>query len=275
MCGWGTFAKVVMIGILRSLWAYRGFVLGSVKREFQLKYRNSMLGAAWTVINPVAMIFVYTVIFSKVMKAKLPGDDKSFAYSIYICSGLLSWGLFTEIVTRSQTVFIENANLLKKVSFPRPCLPVVTVLNAIVNFAIVFGLFTVFLIFTGNFPGWRYLALIPVFAILVAFSLGLGVTLGVLNVFFRDVGLLFGIVLQFWFWFTPIVYPISILPAVARDLLVYNPMAGLLGACQRILVSGQWPDWASLLPVSILALGLCLFSWRLFRRRSGEMVDEL
>jgi len=264
-----------MASFFRNMWAYRGFVLGSVKREFQLKYRNSMLGAAWTVINPLAMIFVYTMIFSKVMQAKLPGENRSFAYSIYICAGLLSWGLFTEIATKAQTVFLENANLLKKISFPRSCLPVVTVLNAVLNFAIIFSLFSGFLIITGNFPGWSYLALIPVLIIMIAFSVGLGVMLGVLNVFFRDVGLLFGIVLQFWFWFTPIVYPISILPNFARRLLVYNPMAGIMAACQQVLVSKQWPDWNSLIPVSLLAMALCLFSWRLFRKRSGEMVDEL
>jgi lipopolysaccharide transport system permease protein len=212
--------RTAMVGVLRTIWTYRGFILGSVKREFQLKYRNSVLGAAWTVISPLAMIFVYTVIFSKVMRAKLPGEDKAFAYSIYICSGLLSWGLFTEVVTRSQTVFLEHANLLKKLSFPRICLPIVTVLNALLNFAIVFSLFSGFLAVTGNFPGWVYLALAPVLAILIAFSIGLGVTLGVLNVFFRDVGLLFGIVLQFWFWFTPVVYPVTILPDFARRLLV-------------------------------------------------------
>jgi lipopolysaccharide transport system permease protein len=264
-----------MVSILKSIWAYRGFVMGSVRREFQLKYRNSMLGAAWTVINPLAMIFVYTVIFSKVMQAKLPGETGSFAYSIYVCAGLLSWGLFTEIVTRTQTVFLENANLLKKLSFPRPCLPIITVLNAMLNFAIVFSLFSIFLVLTGNFPGWSYLALAPVLAILITFSVGLGIMLGVLNVFFRDVGLLFNIVLQFWFWFTPIVYPTSILPGFARGMLVYNPMAGIIAAGQHILVAKQWPDWSSLLPVSILALALCLFSWRLFRKRSGEMVDEL
>lgn len=259
----------------KNLWAYRGFILGSVKREFQLKYRNSMLGAAWTVINPLAMIFVYTVIFSQVMQAKLPGANSSFAYSIYLCSGLLIWGLFAEIVTRSQTVFLENANLLKKLSFPRICLLIITALNALLNFSIIFSLFTVFLIVSGNFPGWIYLALIPVFMILIAFSVGLGVMLGVLNVFFRDVGQLFGVILQFWFWFTPIIYPASILPDFARHFQVFNPMAVITAACQQILVTGLWPDWKSLSLIAILAVLLCIFGWHLFRKRSGEMVDEL
>lgn len=265
----------MMVSFFKNLWAYRGFILGSVKREFQSKYRNSMLGAAWPVINPLAMIFVYTVIFSRVMRVKLPVANSSFPYSVYLCSGVLPWGFFAEIVNRSQTVFLENANLLKKLSFPRICLPIITVLNAVLNFSIVFSLFTIFLIISGNFPGWSYLALLPVFIILIAFATGLGIALGTLNVFFRDVGHLVGVILQFWFWFTPVVYPVSILPDFARRLLIFNPMAGIIAACQQILVLGQWPDLVSLSPVALLAVILCFFSWRLFRKRSGEMVDEL
>jgi lipopolysaccharide transport system permease protein len=261
--------------MLRSLWAYRGFVLGTVQREFQLKYRNSLLGAAWTVLNPLAMIVVYTVIFAQVMRARLPGVDSTFAYSIYLCAGVLTWGLFAEITSRAQNVFIENANLLKKLSFPRLTLPISVVATACLNFGIVFGLFTAFLIVTGNFPGLAYVALVPVLAIHVAFSIGLGICLGVLNVFFRDVGHFFAILLQFWFWFTPIVYPASVLPASVRPLMNLNPLAHFAAAYQAILVRGEVPDWASLLPVALLAAALCLLAYRLFRKRSGEMVDEL
>lgn len=264
-----------MGNMLKSLWAYRGFILGSVKREFQSKYRNSLLGAAWTIINPLAMIIVYTVIFSQLMRAKLPGIDSTFAYSIYLCAGVLTWGLFAEIVTRAQNTFLEHANLLKKLSFPRLCLPVTVVANALLNFFIVFSLFSVFLLVSGNFPGLVYLAMIPVLAILVAFAIGLGISLGVLNVFFRDVGQFFGIIIQFWFWLTPIIYPISILPESVRSLMVYNPMASLMTAFQDILVTGQWPVWQSLLPITILAVALCVLGMHLFRKHAGEMVDEL
>src|SRR5690606_31107725 len=144
-----------------------------------------------------------------------------------------------------------------------------------VNFAIIFGLFTVFLIISGNFPGWPFAAMLPVLLIQTAFSIGLGMVLGVLNVFFRDVGQLFGVVLQFWFWLTPIVYPITILPERVQALMAFNPMVPLMTAYQTILVHGQWPDWISLWPITVLALALCVWAMRLFRKRSGEMVDEL
>jgi lipopolysaccharide transport system permease protein len=261
--------------MLAPLWAYRGFILGSVKREFQSKYRNSMLGAAWTVINPLAMIVVYTVIFAQVMRARLPGVDSTFAYSIYLCAGVLTWGLFAEITGRAQNIFLEHANLLKKLSFPRLCLPVVVILNGMLNFFIIFGLFSIFLLITGNFPGWSYIALIPLLAIQIAFAIGLGITLGVLNVFFRDVGQLFGVVLQFWFWLTPIIYSVTLLPESMRSMMAYNPMAALMAGYQTILVNGQWPQWQSLWLVTLLAGLFCVLGLRLFRNHAGEMVDEL
>ena len=263
------------MSMFRAIWAYRGFIRESVKREFQIKYRNSLLGATWNVINPLAMILIYTVIFVQVMRAKLPGVDSTFAYSIYLCAGVLTWGLFAEITGRAQNTFLENANLLKKLSFPRFCLPVVLVVNAALNFSIIFGLFTMFLIVSGNFPGLAYLAVLPLLAILLAFAIGLGMTLGVLNVFFRDVGQFFGIFVQFWFWLTPIVYPVSILPSGLQNILAYNPMTPLMAGFQVVLVSGRWPQWSTLLYPAVLGVLLCLLGMHLFRVHAGDMVDEL
>lgn len=261
--------------MLRSIWSYRGFVFGSVRREFNARYSQAMLGAAWSILSPLAMILVYTVIFAQVMSAKLPGVDSTFAYSIYLCAGVLTWGLFSEITARSQNMFLEQANLIKKISFPRICLPLIVVLSALVNFSIVFGLFTAFLVATDNFPGVVYFAIFPVLAIQVLFSIGLGMIVGILNVFFRDVGQFFAIAVQFWFWLTPVVYPASIVPEAVRDALMVNPLAPLIGAYQTILVAGSAPDWSTLVYPSVLALLLCVFALRLFRKRSGEMVDEL
>ena len=264
-----------MKSLILPIWNYRGFIIGSVKREFQLKYRNSLLGVAWTIIQPLAMIVVYTVIFSRLMHSKLPGVESMFGYSIYLCVGVITWGYFAEIVGRAQNVFIENANLLKKLSFPRLCLPVTLVLNATLNFSIIFSLFIIFLLISGDFPGRVFLAMFPLLVIQVLFAIGLGITLGVLNVFFRDIGQLFGVVLQFWFWLTPVVYPVSILPPAVKQLMQLNPMASLIGAYQQILVHKQWPDWSSLWLVTLLSVLLCIWALRLFRKHSGELVDEL
>jgi lipopolysaccharide transport system permease protein len=260
---------------LRTLWACRGFILSSVQREFQSRYRNSLLGVVWMVINPLAMITVYTVIFSQIMQARLPAVEGKFAYSIYLCAGILTWGLFAEIVTRAQNVFIENANLIKKLNFPRSCLPVIVILSALLNFAIILAIFLAFLALCGQFPGWSIWALLPTLGILVFLGIGLGMVLAIFNVFFRDVGQLSGIVLSFWFWGTPIVYPVSILPEAIVRLMRFNPMATLTGICQHLFLTGTVPDLSGLLPVLALTILLCLFGVHLFRRRLGEMVDEL
>lgn len=264
-----------MKSTLQALWAYRSFIFGSVQREFQVRYQKSLLGATWAILNPLAMILVYTVIFSQIMRARLPGLDPTFGYSIYLCAGLLTWGLFSEIANRAQSMFIEHANLLKKINFPRFCLPIIVVSSALLNFFIIFGLFVIFLLVSGNFPGWPFVALVPVLAVLIIFAISLGIILGVLNVFFRDVGQGFGIVLQFWFWLTPIVYSASILPTGLQPWMVLNPMTSLMTAFQGILAEGRWPDWSSLLPVTLLSAGLCVLSLRLFRQRAGEIVDEI
>lgn len=259
----------------KSLWAYRGFILGSIKREFQLKYRNSLFGGIWAVLNPLAMIFVYTLVFSRVMNAKLPGVDGTFSYSIYLCSGVLTWNFFAEIIGRSQNMFLENAGILKKLAFPRLCLPAVVVGTALLNFAIIFSLFSIFLLLTDSFPGIVYLAVFPLIAILIMFASGLGMILGVLNVFFRDVGHFFGIFLQFWFWLTPVIYPITIIPNGFRSFIEWNPMTPIIGGFQAILVQGKHPDWQSLWFVALLAILLCFLGFGLFRKHAGDMVDEL
>ncbi|MCE4067933.1 MULTISPECIES: ABC transporter permease [Pseudomonas] len=261
--------------MLGSLWAFRGFVISSIRREFQARYRNSLLGALWTVLNPLAMILVYTLVFSQLMRSRLPGVDNHLAYGFYLCAGFLVWGLFTEITGRSQSMFLDNANLIKKLSFPRICLPTVVIGTALVNFAITFVLFLLIISAAGAFPGPALIALLPLLAIMLAFAAGLGMLLGVLNVFFRDVGQLFGIVVQFWFWLTPIVYPIAILPSYIRPLVEINPMTPLVGAFQAVLVYQRWPDWASLWSPLLISILLCGVGLLLFRARSGEMVDEL
>lgn len=260
---------------LSDIYRFRGFILGSVKREFASRYRNSMLGATWLFLQPLAQILVYTLIFANVMRSRLAGVDTTFGYSIFLCAGVLTWGVFTEIVGRCQNMFIDNANLLKKLSFPRIALPVIVVFSACVGFAIIFGLFSGFLLISGNFPGWAYLALAPVLLVQILFALGLGMIIGVLNVFFRDVGQLFGIVLQFWFWLTPIVYPLSTLPAWAQKLVMLNPMTPIILAYQGILVRGELPQWQQIASVFGLSLLLCFLGLLLFRKHAGEMVDEL
>lgn len=273
----GSFLQLAFkpVATFLSLWRYRDYVVSSVTREFQARYQDSILGGAWTVLSPLAMILIYTLVFSQIMQTRIPGIESPFAYSIFLMAGLLPWGLFAEILTRGQNMFLLNANLLKKVNLPKICLPAIVVGSGLANFLIVFILFHAFLIWTNNFPGWVTLSVIPVLALQIFLALGLAILLGVLNVFFRDVGQFFGIFIQFWFWLTPIVYSISIIPEAFQSWLAWNPMTPIVMAYQTIYMQQQLPDWSGLLTPLIFALVLNLVAYRLFQRRSAEMVDEL
>ncbi len=264
-----------MLSLLMAIIRYRGFITGAVKRDFQARYRTSMLGAVWLVIQPLAMITVYTLIFSEVMKSKLPGVAGQYSYSIYICSGLLLWGFFSEICGKGTSLFIDNANLLKKVSFPRITLPVILVLTSLINFAIIFSIFLVFLVAVGDFKVIQLFLMVPVIITTLALAAGMAMVLAVLNVFFRDIGQLINIVLQFWFWFTPIVYPLQIIPEWARGFVEMNPMAITVGGMHDIFVNNQAPHWIPLFYVLMLGFILMMLGLYLFRRHSGDMVDEL
>ena len=263
------------MGMLSAAWKYRGFIWGSVVREFHSKYSQSMLGMAWMVIHPAALIVVYTVIFSEVMNARLPGASGGLSYSIYLCAGLLTWGLFSDISGRSLNMFIENGNIIKKINFPRVVLPLIVVASGLINFSIIFSLFFIFLIFSGEWPGWSFFWVFVIIAVELLLAIGLGLVLGVLNVFFRDVGQFFGIILQFWFWLTPIVYPSNILPMPLRDVLYWNPMTVLTVNYQQLFLHKQPPDLINMWWPFFLGCALCVFGMELFRRHAGDMVDEL
>ena len=264
-----------LAGRLTALWAYRGFVLGMVARDFRGRYLGSVLGASWAVLNPLAQILIYTLIFSQVMRARLPNIQDTLAYSLYLCAGLLTWNYFVEVLLRSQTVFLEQANMLKKVSFPRITLPSYVFLSATVNFSIILGLFLAFLLVSGRWPGWVLVALVPLVLVQQLLAVGLGLVLGVTNVFFRDVAQAVGVGLQFWFWLTPIVYPLSTVPEGVRNLITWNPLYALVASYQRIIVEHQWPVWSQLWLACVMAVVVAVTSEAVFRHLAGPMVDEL
>lgn len=267
-----------MLELLRALWDHRGFVRGSIRREIATQYRGSLLGATWVLIGPLALILIYTLVFSQLMRSRLPSVDSAFGYSVYLCAGLLPWTYFSESITRLQAVFIANGNLMKKAMFPRICLPVIALGTATFNFAVIGTLFVVFLIVSGEFPGPVLVAALPALAVQIALAAGLGMLFATVNVFFRDVGQGVTLALQFWFWLTPIVYPASTLPGWAQSMLAWNPMTVVVSHYQAVVLYRRLPDagsWLPLAAVACLALATLWLGMRTYRRRVGELVDEL
>jgi lipopolysaccharide transport system permease protein len=264
-----------MLGIIESAWRFRFFITSSIRTELRIKFVRSRLGGLWMILNPLAQVLIFAFILSAVLSAKLPGIDNRYAYAIYLMSGTLGWSLFSEIVTRCLTLFIDNGNILKKLAFPRIALPLIVVGSALVNNILLFV--AVLLIFgvLGHMPGEALLCLPLLMLITVAFALGVGLIFGVLNVFMRDIGQVVPVILQFIYWFTPVVYMANIIPEEYRSWLALNPLIPLITSYQDVLLYNRAPEWGGLAVTSVVAVLALVFSLILFRKASPEMVDQL
>lgn len=258
-----------------AAWRYRQFVLASIKGEFRNRFARSRLGAAWFVVHPLAQSAIFAIMLSEVLGARLPGAGNKAAYPIYLLSGMAAWHLFSEILNRSLTVFIDNASALKKIAFPRVCLPLIIWGSALVNHALLLGAMTVVCLAFGHYPSPAWLAL-PIGILLISmFAFGLGVIAGIFNVFSRDVAQVFGVLLQLWFWMTPVVYPVESIPLEYRWLVNMNPLYPLVRIYQDALLYHRWPDLSLLLPPALMVAALVAASFAVFRRASPELVDAL
>lgn len=227
------------------------------------------------VINPLAQVAIYALILSNVLAAKLPGIDNQYAYALYLTSGILAWSLFAEIIGRCLTLFIDNGNLMKKMLFPRITMPMIVVGSCLLNYTLLFLAVLVVFALLGHIPGWQVIWIIPLTAAIVALGVGIGLVLGVMNVFVRDVGQVVPIVIQALFWFTPIVYPIEIVPDGLRRVIEYNPMVPIVSAYHDVLVFGNEPEVQQVAITAAVAIGLMLLGLFMFRRAAPEMVDAL
>ncbi|MFZ6745773.1 ABC transporter permease [Undibacterium sp. JH2W] len=264
-----------MKAVLISLWHYRHFILSSIKAEFSGRFARSKLGALWMILNPLAQATIFAIVLSEVLASKMPNTDSKSAYAIYLMAGMSAWGLFSEIITRCTTVFIDYSNTLKKIAFPRLCLPLIVGGSALLNHLLLLAAIAVVFLFFGHMPTLAWLILPIGMLLIVMFAFGLGIVLGLLNVFSRDVGQVMGIVLQLWFWFTPVVYQSNALPKQFTAMLSLNPMTALVKIYQNAMLYGTTPVWADLLTPFLLSAGLFIFSFWIFRRASADLVDAL
>ncbi|API86348.1 ABC transporter permease [Francisella uliginis] len=260
---------------LISIWLYRGFIISSIKRELSAAFARSKLGGLWTIVNPLAQVLIYALILSNVLSAKLPSIDNKYAYAIYLMAGTLAWNLNNELISRGLNIFTSNAGMLQKMNFPKIILPCIAFGSAIMNSILLFFAIMIIFFLLGHGFNLTVFWLIPLTLLVGLLGLGLGMIVGVLNVFLRDIGQFIPIVLQVWFWFTPIVYPEKIIPEKYRELLLLNPMYPVVDAYHNVLVYGVRPHLLSLLCLALFSLLLLVFALFLFKRSSAEMVDVL
>ncbi len=263
-----------MSSLIAAAWRYRGFITSSVVNDFRSRVVRSRLGALWIVLQPLAQALIFAIVLSNVLAAKLPGIDNRFAFAVYLLSGMLCWSVFAEIVQRCLTVFIENASLLKKMQFPRVSLPLVTVGTSFVSNVILLVVVLVLIPILGVELTPALLWFPVLLLITVALATGIGLLLGTLNVFARDVGQVMLVVMQFWFWMTPVAYPANIVPDSFKAVLEANPVASLVMGYHDIFLYGRAPQHSLVYPAAIALVSLAL-SFFVFRRASAEMVDAL
>ncbi|MEP4485951.1 MAG: ABC transporter permease [Halioglobus sp.] len=261
--------------MLRALWQYRYFVISSIRSEFSSRFARSKLGGLWAVFNPLAQVAIYALILSNILQAKMTGIESAYSFAIYLTAGMLAWNLFSEIVSRCLNVFIANGNLIKKAMFPKIVLPAIAVGTALLDNIMLFFSILVIFALLGHTPTANVIWLPFLILCTIALSVGIGLILGIFNVFVRDIAQVVPIFLQVGFWFTPIVYPLSIIPESYRQYLYFNPMYPLVKGYQDVLVFGVAPVTAHILAVMLVSTCLLLLGFFLFTRANEEMADVL
>lgn len=263
-----------------ALYRYRMLIYNLVLRDLKSRYRNSVLGFVWSLLNPLAMMVVFTVVFSVLMP-----NNQIDNYPIFLLCGLLPWNFFTATIMTGANSIVANGNLVKKVFFPREVLPLATVLANLVNFLLALVvLFAVLLVFRMPWSPWLFL-LPVVILIQTAFSLGIVFLLSTMQVYYRDTLIVLDVVLLAWFFLTPVFYSTNILPAtytlagvelpVSRLMYTLNPMASLINMYRDILYWGYRTDPDFFWRTSITAFGILAIGYWVFTRHSGDFGEEI
>jgi lipopolysaccharide transport system permease protein len=262
--------------LLRSAWDYRYFILSSIKVEFKGRFARSRLGGLWVIIHPLIQAAIFAIVLGQLLSGRLPDmADNKLAYPIYLLAGTLAWNLFAEVITRCLTVFIDNASLLKKLVFPKICLPLIVSGSALVNNLFLFAGILVIVMMMGFVPGVHLIWIPALTLINLALALGIGLIMGTLNVFMRDIGQVVPVILQLGFWFTPIVYSSNIIPGPLQGWIRLNPMYWVVQGYHNAILYNRPPSWLPLLCISVLAILLLGIAMGLFKRASSEIVDAL
>ena len=265
-------------------------LLGNLtQRELRGKYKRSALGWAWSLINPLALALIFTFVFGVVFKSRLEATGNSdlggiAAYPLFLLAGLLPWAFLSNGITGSIGALVANANLVKKVYFPREILIGANVLSWVVSLLIELMVLGVALLVFGNV----WLQFLPILVVVIAlqtvFVTGIGLLLAILNVYFRDVQHFVGIGLQLWFYATPVIYPITLLGNIAdREFLgvslltLYklNPMTAFVEMYHQMLFYLQFPSWQLFVYAALVSFATLAFGLFVFKKLEPRLAEEL
>ena len=269
-----------VLGRLRELWTYRELIRNLVVRDLKVRYRNSVLGIVWSWANPLLMMLVFTVVFNFLF---IRSDLEH--YHVFLLSALLPWQFFSQSVTEATNSIVGNAHLIKKVYFPREVLPISILLSNLVNFVIALPVFFGLALVSGaRITPWAFLLPIPVF-VQMAFALGMCLILATLNVFYRDTRIILSVLMQAWFFLTPVFYPITqigqekTILGITFDAQLWlrrlNPMASVIASYRDLLYRGTYTGLDFLLRTAVTSLIVLALGYAVFLRYSPRFGEEV
>ncbi len=254
---------------LADLWKYHELLYFLVWREVKVRYKQTVIGAAWAILQPVMAMVVFTIIFGKF--AKIPSDG--LPYPVFAYTALLPWNLFAQSLTRSGASLVENANLITKVYFPRLMIPLGAALAPIVDFFVSFLVLLGLMAWFGISPTWGILAL-PFFLVLTLITaLSVNLWLSPLNVKYRDVGHTLPFLSQFWMYASPVVYPVSLVPERWQSLYSLNPMVGVIEGFRWALLGKQSPNFMAMAISTAVVFALLLGGIVYFKKAERTFAD--
>ena len=253
---------------LRSLWSYRELLYFLTLRDVKVRYKQTLLGAAWAIIQPLFAMAIFTLFFGRL--AGVPSDG--IPYPIFAYAGLLPWMFFSNAVTNSGNSLVGSANLITKVYFPRMIIPAAAVGAGLIDFAIALLILVGLMVYYSVPATWNLMMFPVLVALTMLLALGVGMLMSGLNVKYRDVRHALPFLIQLWMFATPIVYPASLVPAKWRLLYAVNPLTGIIEG-YRCSLFGTKFDWASLATSAVITLAVLVYSAYSFRRMEKSFAD--
>lgn len=258
------------ISELRDLWAFRELLYFLTWRDVKVRYKQTELGIAWAIIQPLLTMLIFTLFFGRL--AGVPSDN--VPYPIFAYAGLLPWTFFANAIANSGNSLVGSANLITKVYFPRMIIPGAAVAAGLVDFAIGFVILVVLMLYYGIAFGWGLLMLLPLVLLTTLLATGMGMWLSGLNVKYRDVRFALPFLIQLWMFVSPVIYPASFLPSKFRWLLWLNPMTGIIEGYRSSLfgLHFNWNALATSAGITFLLLGYAAYSFRRMEKSFADIV---
>lgn len=253
---------------LRNFWAYRELLYFLTWRDVKVRYKQTVLGALWAILQPLLMMVIFSLLFGRLAGIQSDGVP----YPLFAYSGLLPWTFFSTAITSSGNSLVGSAHLITKVYFPRVIIPSAAVCAAAVDLALSFAVLIPLMLYYGVWPAWQVIMLIPLVALLMLLALGVGMWFSALNVKYRDVRFALPFLTQIWMFLSPVIYPLSRLPQRLKLVMMLNPVAGIVEGFRSALFGLPF-NWLAIMVSTAVTLPLlvCAVFW--FRRMEREFAD--